>query len=111
MSSAMDVDGAPEAGVEEAKGEIAASGTSPSSAPTVEKQAGNKGQKGEGDRNVKLHPVCHLQHCAVSCVCARVRTGGGSATVLFYMLSTWKSPLLQVLSEINCNKPLKPVTF
>lgn len=50
----MDVDAG--AGVEEAKGEVV---------PPAGNGAGNKGQKGEGDRNVMLHPVRSSQEDSI----------------------------------------------
>lgn len=68
MPSAMDVDGG--AGVEEAKGEVVPP-------PTGNGAAGNKGQKGEGDRNVMLHPVRlsqteSIESCSLWLYCMKV---------------------------------------
>lgn len=48
--SAMEVDGAPDAGKEETKGDS-------SSAPAASSAEKSQQGKGEGDRNVTLHPV------------------------------------------------------
>lgn len=55
MASAMDVDSVVETGVEETKGERVAPTTANGAASTA--ASGNKAQKGEGDRNIILHPV------------------------------------------------------
>lgn len=60
MSSAMDVDGAPDSGVEEMKGESATVSSTDASATATAAETSHQKGKGEGDRNVMLHPVCSL---------------------------------------------------
>lgn len=56
MSSAMDVDGVPDTGVEERKGESTAIPSVAATATAATETSQQKG-KGEGDRNIMLHPV------------------------------------------------------
>lgn len=61
--SSMEVDGATDAGVEECKGEsLGAAGAAGSAATAGAAATGERTQKGkgEGDRNVMLHPVCWM---------------------------------------------------
>lgn len=79
--SSMEVDGATDAGVEECKGEslVAAGAAGAAATAVVAAATGERTQKGkgEGDRNVMLHPVCWVSlpfpYCCrtagVICVC------------------------------------------
>lgn len=60
MPSAMDVDGAPDSGVEEMKGESTTVSSADASATAAAAETSHQKGKGEGDRNVMLHPVCSL---------------------------------------------------
>lgn len=59
--SSMEIDGVTDAGVEECKGEnLGAAGAAGSAATAGAAATGERTQKGkgEGDRNIMLHPVC-----------------------------------------------------
>lgn len=63
--SAMDVDAGPDAGVEEKKGDEP---VVPASTAAVSAERTQKG-KGEGDRNIMLHPVCLVSLLSLAGAC------------------------------------------